>query len=153
MVTHATFGIERRYAASPATVFAAFSDAEKKRLWFASGGVLEHSLDFRVGGVERTRSRGTLGPGGPAVVFGNDSVYVDIAQNERIVLAYSMAVDGRRISVSLATFEFRADGAGTLLQFTEQSAFFEGSDGAAMREMGWRHLLDTLTAVLANVAN
>ena len=35
----------------------------------------------------------------------NDTTYQDIVPEERIVLAYTMAVGGRRISASLATVE------------------------------------------------
>ena len=38
---------------------------------------------------------------------------------------------------------------GTDLIVTHQGAFFEGSDGAQMREQGWRKLLDKLTKELA----
>ena len=68
--------------------------------------------------------------------------------DRRIVLAYTMAVGGRRISASLATVEIVAEGDGTRLTFTEQGAFFEGSDGAALREKGWLALLDGLGADL-----
>jgi uncharacterized protein YndB with AHSA1/START domain len=38
---------------------------------------------------------------------------------------------------------------GTDLICTHQGAFFEGSGGPAMREEGWRSLLDALEAELA----
>ena len=68
--------------------------------------------------------------------------------DRRIVLAYTMAVGGRRISASLATVEIVAEGDGTRLTFTEQGAFFEGSDGPELREKGWLALLDGLGADL-----
>ena len=66
-VLHHTFVIERRYAHSPARVFAAFADPAKKRRWM--GGEAEqrhatkeahgptfvidsHTCDFRVEGAE-----------------------------------------------------------------------------------------------------
>jgi flagellar motor protein MotB len=38
------------------------------------------------------------------------------------------------------------DGEGTRLAFTEQVAFFEEADGSAVRERGWRALLESLGA-------
>jgi uncharacterized protein YndB with AHSA1/START domain len=59
-----------------------------------------------------------------------------------------MAAAGRRFSASLATVELLPEGAGTRLAFTEQAAFFEGADGPALREQGWKALLDALGAEL-----
>jgi len=55
-----------------------------------------------------------------------------------------MTVGDHRMSASLGTVEIFPDGEGTLLRYTEQAAFFENSDGAQMREGGWRALLDNL---------
>ncbi|MBS1110998.1 MAG: polyketide cyclase [Anaeromyxobacteraceae bacterium] len=149
-VVHSTFRIERSYPVSPARVFAAFADPAAKRRWFVEGegwDVGEHSLDFRVGGRERSRFRFRGGPPQappPGTEMGNDTTYQDIVPDERIVFAYTMTVAGRCISASLATVELAPDGAGTRLAFTEQAAFFEGADGEAMREQGWRALLEAL---------
>ena len=153
-VQHATFSISRVYKAAPIKVFDAFADPVKKRRWFAEGDgfeVREHALDFRVGGVETTRFATPAASPLKGAELRNDTTYFDISPAARIVLAYSMSVAGRCISVSLATFEFNPDGAGTAFTFTEQAAFFEGSDGPAIREDGWRHLLDRLTAEVDHV--
>jgi hypothetical protein len=50
-VKHSTFTLERIYAASPAAVFAAWSDRDTKAKWFADEDG-SYSLDFRVGGTE-----------------------------------------------------------------------------------------------------
>jgi hypothetical protein len=60
-----------------------------------------------------------------------------------------MSREDRRISVSLATFEFLGTGLATDLIFTHQAAFFEGSDGPEMREWGWRELFEQLATELA----
>ena len=153
-VTHSTFVIERHYPVSPEKVFAGFSDPARKRRWFAEGegfAVDEFEMDFRVGGSEYSRFRfqggGPLPEGTP---MGNDTTYHDIVPNQRIVLAYTMTVGGNRISASLATFEFLPADNGTDLVFTEQAAFFEGADGAEMREGGWRQLLEQLAKALAH---
>ena len=68
-VRHATFVIERTYDASPARVFAAWSEAEAKARWFScheERATAEYQLDFRVGGREINR----VGPrGGPVHSF------------------------------------------------------------------------------------
>jgi len=147
-VTHATFTIERRYSAGPERVFAAFADPAKKRRWFAERQLrdAEFTMDFRVGGREQTKAR--MGPDTPfpGVAITNDTVYQDIAPHRRIVFAYTMTLGERRISASLATVELLASDSGTVLIFTEQGAFFEGSDSPKMRQDGWNGILDGLKA-------
>jgi uncharacterized protein YndB with AHSA1/START domain len=135
-VTHSTFAIERTYEASPARVFAAWSDPEAKARWF---GGSDFELDFRIGGRELNRG----GPdGGP--VFTYDALYQDIVPDERIVYTYDMLMDDTRISVSVATVEFEPSGDGTRLTFTEQGAFLDGHDTPEQREHGTGSLLDAL---------
>jgi uncharacterized protein YndB with AHSA1/START domain len=145
-VTHATFVIERTYAATPARVFAAFASRAAKSSWFqgpAEWGPSDHELDFKVGGRERVRG----GPkGGPIHSF--DARFQDIVPNQRIISSYDMHLDDKRISVSLATVELKPAGAGTRLIYTEQGAFLDGYDDAGSREHGTRALLDKLDAAL-----
>jgi uncharacterized protein YndB with AHSA1/START domain len=145
-VTHATFVIERTYAASPHRVFAAFADPAAKQRWFAVTD--EYQLDFRIGGHEI--SRGEVQPGGPTYVF--DAVYQDIVPNQRIITSYEMQMAKQRISVSVATIEFQPDGSGTRLVFTEQGAFLDGLDTPAEREHGTGELLNALAAELERQA-
>jgi uncharacterized protein YndB with AHSA1/START domain len=152
-VSHSTFIIERAYPAASAQVFRALSDPARKRRWFAEGegfDVDSFEMDFRVGGFERSRFRFKAGsPVHEGTACANDSVYLDIVPNERIVLAYTMTVAANRISASQATFELVADGKGTKLIFTEQAAFFASADGPQIREQGWRALLEQLAKELA----
>jgi uncharacterized protein YndB with AHSA1/START domain len=64
--------------------------------------------------------------------------------DERVVYSYSMHLDERKISVSLATFELKTVGANTRLIMTEQGVFLDGYDDAARRERGSNFLLDAL---------
>jgi uncharacterized protein YndB with AHSA1/START domain len=149
-VTHATFTIERDYDAAPARVFAAWASAKAKALWFRGPDEWqgsEHELDFRVGGRERVSG----GPkGGTTHTY--SAVYQDIVPNERIILSYDMHLDQTRISVSLATIEFKPAGSGTRLVYTEQGAYLDGYDDAGSREHGTRELLDKLGAALRREA-
>jgi uncharacterized protein YndB with AHSA1/START domain len=135
---HASFVVERVYDASPDRVFSAWSDPEAKARWFGDSEG-EFELDFREGGAER--GRGML-PDGREYAF--EALYRDIVPDVRIVYTYDMFVDGIRISVSLATVEFKREGGGTRLVFTEQGAFLDGHEAPAQREHGMGSLLDSL---------
>ena len=150
---HGTFFIERRYDAAPQRVFAAWRDAEAKRTWFVEGKGWElhsYELDFREGGREASSFRFLDGVKvfGEETTFSNETIYDEIIPNERLIFTYSMSRNGKRFSVSLASVEFKADGGGTRLMFTEHAAFFDGADGLQMREQGWQELLGRLDAFL-----
>jgi len=148
-VTHTTFVIDRTYPVPPARVFAAFADPRLKRRWFAMPPDwvdTHHSLDFRIGGHETNRG----GPPG-GVVHRFEARYQDIVEDERIVYAYDLYLDDRRMSVSLATIELHPDPDGTRMTFTEQGAFLDGIDDPAQREHGTKLLLDALGAALAEM--
>jgi len=145
-VKHATFTIARTYAAPPAKVFKAFADEKIKRRWFVEGPgwtTGTYKLDFRVGGTEHAEGGA---PGGGS--YGNDTLFQDIVENERIIFAYTMYANKKRISASLATIELVAEGNGTRLVFTEQAAFLEGGDGPDMRKTGWTWLFARLNSEL-----
>jgi len=145
-VVHAMFRLERTYNASPATIFHALSDEAAKARWFVSGGgyeVLEREMDVRVGGRERVKGRWANG-----TISTFDAVYHDVVPNERLVYAYVMHLDDRKISVSLATLELKPEGVETRLVVTEQGAFLDGYDDAGKREHGTGMLLDRLGASL-----
>ena len=77
-----------------------------------------------------------------------DATYYDVIPNERLVYGYEMHLDDRKISVSLATVQLKAEGGKTTLKVSEQGAFLDGYDDAGSREHGTGHLLDALGASL-----
>lgn len=144
--THATFVIERTYAAAAERVYKVFSDPKAKARWFVGPEEWEksdHKMDFRVGGRESV-SGGP--PGGPVHYF--NSTFQGIVPNQRIVTTYDMHMGKTKISVSLATVEFRPAGKGTRLVLTEQGVYLDGYDDAGSRERRTKALLDQLEAAL-----
>jgi uncharacterized protein YndB with AHSA1/START domain len=142
LAQHATFTITRTYDATPARVFAAWSDPKLKALWF--GGPAEWDkkpgvFEFRVGGRENLV--GTPKGGEPHEF---DATYHDIVRNERIIYSYGLLIGPRRISVSLTTVEMVPAGKGTKLTFTEQGVFLDGYEDNGSREHGSNWLLDKL---------
>jgi len=143
--THSTFVIERTYEASPERVFEAWSDPASKALWFGPPQKPQgaYSLDFRVGGSEHLK---IPTPAGENYSF--DAVYQDIVPGQRIVYTYEMFADENRISVSVATVQFRSRVVTTQLVLTEQGVFLDGHDTVVQREEGSQSLLDSLAAIL-----
>ena len=142
-----TFTVERIVKAPPAQVFQAFADPAQKARWFAGPvGWEQHerTMDFRPGGTERVSGRHASG-----VVSTFDCLYRQIIPGERIIYVYDMALDGKPISVSLATIEFHADGGGTKLVITEQGMFIDGYQDNGSREQGTTFLIDKIAALFA----
>lgn len=142
---YATFTVERTYSADPARVWAAWTDADIKQQWFTlptPDVTTEYSLDF--GTDEHART--TLPDG---TVFDFDASYVDVVDGVRFVYTYDMLWNGQRISVSVATVEFHADGEGTKVAVTEQGVYLDGLDQPGFRETGIGEQLANLGGVLS----
>jgi uncharacterized protein YndB with AHSA1/START domain len=141
-VVHDTFVVDRHYNAEPARVFQAFADKEAKSKWFGAPGIKseDESFDFREGGKETMTSVFDDG-----TRFGFFVTYADIVPDERIVYTYEMSMNGKRISVSVATVEVRAAaGGGTDLTVTEQGVYLDGLDKPDQRREGTEQLLNAL---------
>jgi len=145
-VVHDSFSLERHYDAAPAAVFRALTDQAAKDRWFGGSEgsvVLERTMDVRHGGWERMRVRHATG-----MVTAFEALYFDVVADRRLVYAYEMHLDGRKISVSLATMEIETSGTGSRLRVTEQGAFLDGYDDGGKRAHGTAWLLDRLGASL-----
>jgi uncharacterized protein YndB with AHSA1/START domain len=141
-VAYGTFSIERTWPVARAQVFKALTDPVAKAKWFGrTPGYtqLSREVDIRPGGREHLSGRWESG-----LVSTFDAIYHDIIQDERIVYSYTMHLDQRKISVSLATFELKMSGMATRLIMTEQGAYLDGYDDAGSRERGSGFLLDAL---------
>lgn len=146
--THGSFTIERQFKASPERVFAAMTDIDAKRRWFAgpNGWVeTERRLDLRVDGVEI--AAGAF-PDGKRTHF--CARYEEIVPNRRLVYSYRMHLGDWLISVSLATIEFADQDGGTRMTFTEHATFLNGFEdpNAEGRKSGTIGLMQQLAASL-----
>lgn len=149
-VDHADFTLERHYDAPVALLYSAFADEKAKSRWFGGGSewdMQSRKFDFRVGGNEHLSGKWKSG-----MVSTFDATYHDIVPERRIVYAYHMHIDGKLISVSLATILFAADGTGSKLTITEQGAFLDGYDDAGSRERGTRGLLERIADSLKDTS-
>jgi uncharacterized protein YndB with AHSA1/START domain len=142
-ITHATFTLERVYAASPDQVFGAWADREVKGQWFA-GNSDDYELDFRPGGVERNRATHD----GKQITW--ESLYREIVDDERIVYTSVLAEDGTVATVSLTTVELVPEGEGTRLVLVEAGAYLDEREQPAWREQGTGDWLDALGSELTS---
>jgi uncharacterized protein YndB with AHSA1/START domain len=142
---HGTIRLERTFKASPAWVFAAWAEPKVRAKWDVPGRwvIAEQTFDFREGGQELKR----FGPKDDPR-FLNDTLYIDVVPERRIVFSYSMTSRGTPISVSLTTVELSPHGRNTHLLLTEQIVFLDGNDNAANREEGLASMLDKIGATL-----
>lgn len=131
---HDSLRLTRTLPVAPSAVWAAFADDATRRRWVrmpGSGARFEH--DFRVGGGERaSASFTTLDQ--PTELLENESHYLELVPDRRLVFAYRAAVDGVARWASLVTVELERssgeDGAeATDLTWTEQIALLVPSEG------------------------
>ena len=143
-VKHDTIVVERNFKSSPERVFAAWADPNAHGLWKVPSDdweLADFENDFRVGGRERS----CFGPKGDPR-YCSDGSYLDIVPEARIVYVGTMHEGKMRISATLYTVELLADGTGTRLVLTDQSAFFDGRETPSERKSGWGKILDRLVA-------
>jgi uncharacterized protein YndB with AHSA1/START domain len=140
------FAIERVFKATPAQVYKAFTDESAKSRWFSGGDdytMVERRMDVRPGGREIAVGRWKSG-----ATTRFDAIYFDVVPDRRLVYAYEMHIDARKISVSLACVEIEPHPAGVTLKVAEQAVFLDGYDDNGSREHGTNFLMDRLIASL-----
>jgi len=147
-IKHSSFVIERRLDYGPELVYRAWTQKDAKARWF--NGPADkwqeevREMDVRAGG--RDVLIGKFVDGSESRF---ESQYFDVVPEKRLVYAYDMYWQGKKISVSLACIEFVAAGKGTKLVVTEQQAFLDGFEDAGGRERGTKQLMDNLEVALA----
>jgi uncharacterized protein YndB with AHSA1/START domain len=140
------FTVERTFKATPAQAFKAFADESAKSRWFSGGDdhtIIERRMDVRPGGREVAVGKWKSG-----VTTRFDAVYFDVVPDRRLVYAYEMHIDARKISVSLACVEIEPHPAGVKLKVAEQAVFLNGYADNGAREHGTGFLMDRLVASL-----
>ena len=142
-IKHGSFVIERKFDHDPVVVFRAWTHPEAKARWF--NGPPDkwteqvREMDVRLGGRDRLIGK---------FIDGSESryeaIYFDVVPDRRLVYAYDMYWQGKKISVTLATVEFVQSQRGTKLILTENGAYLDGYDDAGSRERGTLTLIDNL---------
>jgi uncharacterized protein YndB with AHSA1/START domain len=137
--------VKRRLKASPAKVFAAWTDPEKIKRWMGPGEIVTQraEADPRVGGRYRIEMRSANGE--PHNVGG---VYREIVANEKLVFTWAWdTTPPDEPHESLVTVLLKADGDGTLLTLTHEKLFDEKSRDGHLH--GWTGALDKLEKLVA----
>jgi uncharacterized protein YndB with AHSA1/START domain len=139
--THTDFVIEREFDAAPDAVFQAWADPQAKQRWSDCHAehTTEYRLDFRPFGHETHQVDYPDGR-----IQRIEKVFFDIVAAQRIVFAYDIQLDARRLSVSLVTVEFFASRRGTRMVYTEQLTYLDGHEDRAQRLRGTEEGLDRL---------
>jgi uncharacterized protein YndB with AHSA1/START domain len=125
--------VERRIAASPATVFSFFSDAPRWLRWQG----LEAEIELEPGGVFRMNVRGDG--------FASGSV-VEVVPQRRLVFTWGWeeASLGVPPGSTVVEIELEPDGDGTLLRLTHRGL---PSTAVDVHRYGWEHYTTRLVVV------
>jgi uncharacterized protein YndB with AHSA1/START domain len=139
--TKPSLTLKRRINASPAKVYAAFTEPQTIARWFGPQGVTNVSAetDLRVGGHYRIVMHV---PGDQHDVSG---IYREVVPNEKLVFTWAWKSTPER--ESLVTVMFKADGAGTLLTLLHEQ--FSDDDTRDRHQNGWTGALDKLEKLFA----
>ena len=146
-IRHDTVTMERTYAASPARVFDAWADPEKRRIWGSPSDEIDLRIDaedFSVNGEDVTTCM--MGEEAIAIVRAR---YHDIVPDSRIIYTESISSLEALEGVSLVAAEFLPDGQGTRLVLTLQTMAVDGSDLLAGVQEGWESALLRLGTLVA----
>ena len=142
VTTKPSLTIKRRFNASPAKVFRAWTDPEKVKLWMGPGEVtvLSAESDPRTGGRYRWLMKAPDGEEHDV-----SGVYREIVPNEKLVFTWAWKSTPER--ESLVTLTFKGDGDGTLFTLTHEQFFDE--EARDRHQGGWNSAMDKLDKYLA----
>lgn len=139
-LTKPSLTIKRRFNASPAKVFAAWTDPEKMSRWLGPVDVkrVETGTDLRVGGRYFIR-----------MVMANDEhyssgVYREVVPNEKLVFTWAWKSTPER--ESLVTVTIKPDGDGSIMTLLHEQFFDEAARDR--HNAGWTAIIDRLAAVV-----
>ncbi len=142
VVTKPSLTIKRRFKASPAQVFAAWTDPEKMSRWMGPANVTVPLVecDLRAGGRYRIIMRNADG-----AEHDVSGVYREIVPHEKLVFTWTWrhAAD----TETLVTLTFKPDGDGTLMTLHHEQ--FGDEDMRARHNAGWSGTLEKLEKFLA----
>ena len=136
--------IRRVYNAPVAAVYAAWTDPEQMKHWFAPSddfGMSEVVLDVRVGGRYRVIMHR---PDGDVSRVGGE--YREVVPNRKLV--YTWAWESTPERESLVTVEFKPSGQGTELLLTHQR--FADTEARDKHQHGWNGCLERLGRYLSH---
>jgi uncharacterized protein YndB with AHSA1/START domain len=144
MLAKPSVTLARRIKASPAKVFAAWTDAEKLIRWFGPhqtvDGSVQAELDVREGGRYRI---GFKTDDGEYHQVGG--VYREVVPDQRLQFTWAWHTTPER--ESLVTVTVRPDGDGTLLTLLHEQFFDQAAADGHKR--GWTGTLDKLEQFFA----
>jgi uncharacterized protein YndB with AHSA1/START domain len=123
-------------------VFAAWESVEARLRWSVpspTAGAAYDQAEFRVGGLDIMR----CGPKDDMRFLAHVR-YLEILPDRRIVVAESVAEDGKIRAASLITIEFEPAGKATKQTVTMQVSAIEGSEMLDGYRSGWTAALENL---------
>ena len=142
IATKPSLTLVRRIKASPAKVYAAWTDPKQVLCWWGTAGAttLRADLDVRVGGRFDV---GFRTPDGERHDVGG--VYLEVAQGRRLVFTWAWRTTPER--QSQVTVLIEPDGTGAVLTLTHERLFDEAARNG--HERGWGETLDNLEVYVA----
>jgi len=144
MLTKPSLTLKRRLEASPAQVFAAWTDPEKIVRWFGPSetiaGSVRAEMDVRVGGRYRISFKTEDGE-----YHEVGGVYREVAPDSRLVFSWAWHSTPER--ESLVTVTVARDGGGSKLTLHHEQLFDEKARHGHKR--GWTGTLDKLERFLS----
>lgn len=137
-----TIILERTYKATPARVFEAWRDPVARERWSKPSddtGLVYEQADFRVGGEDISR----CGPKDDMRFLARVR-YLEIVPDARIVVAESIAENGKMSAASLIVIDFEAVGQSTRMTVTMHVSGLDGPEFVEGYREGWNPTLDNL---------